>query len=143
MKKHEYTQRVRLAPARELKAYIVLEHQLDLLSQGSPASLMLNFSLFFLAVSITAFGTLYTAPPTVDRVYYIFVILALVTLIAGMVTGALWFFQHKSSSQLIYEIKAQMPPNPPVQQLPIRELDDDEPVEGVLRSSEEEEDQSA
>jgi hypothetical protein len=58
MKKNEYTQRVRLAPARELKAYIVLEHQLDSLSQGSPASLMLNFSLFFLAVSITAFGTL-------------------------------------------------------------------------------------
>jgi hypothetical protein len=96
-----------------------------------------------LAVSITAFGTLYTAPPTVDRIYYIFVILALVTLIAGMVTGALWFFQHKSSSRLIYEIKAQMPPNPPVQQLPIRELDDEVPVEGVLRSSEEEEEQSA
>jgi hypothetical protein len=36
-----------------------------------------------------------------------------------------------------------MPPNPPVQQLPIRELDDEVPVEGVLRSSEEEEEQSA
>ena len=32
---------------------------------------MLNFSLFFLAVSITAFGTLYTAPPTKDRTYYV------------------------------------------------------------------------
>jgi hypothetical protein len=68
----------------------------------------------------------------------VFVILALVTLIAGAVTGALWLVQHKSSSRLIYEIKAQMPANPPVQQMPLKEVEVEEPVEGVLRSSEEE-----
>jgi len=46
--KGEYRQVVRLAQPVELNAYVVFEHQLDLLAQGSPASLLLNFALFFL-----------------------------------------------------------------------------------------------
>jgi hypothetical protein len=141
MKKNALTPPMRFAPAGELRLYLVHEHQLDELAKGSPASVLLNFSLFFIAVSITAFGTLYTAPPTVDRVYYVFVIIALVTLIAGVVTGVLWHVQHKSASRLVVEIKAQMPPNPPIQQLPVREIEAEEPVEGVLRSSEETQDE--
>jgi hypothetical protein len=39
---------------------------------------MLNFSLFFLGVAATAVGTLVTAPPTADRVFYSFLIVFLV-----------------------------------------------------------------
>ena len=116
--KGEYRQVVKLAQPGELKAYVVFEHQLDLLAQGSPASLLLNFALFFLGVAATSLGTLVTAPPNQDRTFYVFFIIFIITLIAGIVLLAVWYSMHKSVTSLIVEIKAQMPPNPPVEQRP-------------------------
>ena len=59
--KGEYRQVVKLAQPGVRRAYVVFEHQLDLLAQGSPASLLLNFALFFLGVASTSLGTLVTA----------------------------------------------------------------------------------
>jgi hypothetical protein len=116
--KGEYRQVVKLAQPGELKAYVVFEHQLDLLAQGSPVSLLLNFALFFLGVAATSLGTLVTAPPNQDRPFYVFFIIFLVTLIAGVVLLAVWYAMHKSVARLVSEIKAQMPPNPAVEQVP-------------------------
>jgi hypothetical protein len=116
--KGEYRQVVKLAQPGELKAYVVFEHQLDLLGQGSPASLLLNFALFFLGVAATSLGTLVTAPPNQDRVFYSFLIVFMITLIAGIVLVAVWYAVHRSVTSLIVEIKAQMPPNRPVEQVP-------------------------
>src|SRR5215217_63324 len=101
---------IRQAPPGELRVYSVYEYQLDLLAQGSPASVQLNYALFFLGVSATALGTLVTAPPESDRVFYSFFILLLVALIAGCVLLTLWWQSHRSSKSLVAEIKAQMPP---------------------------------
>ena len=90
---------------------MVFEHQLDLLAQGSPASLLLNFALFFLGVAATSLGTLVTAPPQQDRIFYAFFILFIITLIAGIVILAIWYVMHRSVASLVIEIKAQMPPN--------------------------------
>ncbi|MGP0063492.1 MAG: hypothetical protein ACLQGP_07840 [Isosphaeraceae bacterium] len=54
---------IRVAPPGELNVYPVYEHQLDLLAQGSPAPLLLNFALFFLGVAATAAGTLWSTHP--------------------------------------------------------------------------------
>jgi len=116
--KGEYRQVVKLAQPGELKAYVVFEHQLDLLAQGSPASLLLNFALFFLGVAATSLGTLVTAPTNLDRTFYVFFIIFIITLIAGIVLLAVWYSMHKSVTSLVVEIKAQMPPNPPVEQGP-------------------------
>jgi len=116
--KGEFRQVVKLAQPGELKAYVVFEHQLDLLSQGSPASLLLNFALFFLGVAATSLGTLVTAPPNQDRIFYSFLIVFIITLIAGIVLLAIWYATHRSVTNLIVEIKAQMPRNPPVEQGP-------------------------
>ena len=61
MKKNEYTQRIKLVPAAELKAYVIHEHQLDMLSQGSLASVKLNVSLCLLSIAATIFVAIYTA----------------------------------------------------------------------------------
>ncbi len=116
--KGEYRQVVKLAQPGELKAYVVFEHQLELLAQGSPASLLLNFALFFLGVAATSLGSLVTAPPSQDRTFYSFLIVFIITLIAGVVLLAVWYFTHKSVTSLVAEIKAQMPPNPTVEQSP-------------------------
>jgi hypothetical protein len=116
--KGEYRQVVKLAQPGELKAYMVFEHQLDLLSQGSPVSLLLNFALFFLGVAATSLGTIVTAPPTQDRTYYSFLIIFIITLIAGTVLMAVWYSMHRSVTRLVVEIKAQMPANPQIEQGP-------------------------
>ncbi len=103
---------IRVAPPGELNAFVVYEHQLDTLSQGSPSSLMLNFALFFLGVASTAIGTLISIPPDSDRAFYLFLIVGLVTGIAGVVLLALWWFTHTSIRHLIAKIKSQMPQNP-------------------------------
>jgi hypothetical protein len=113
--KGEYRQVVKLAQPGELKAYVVFEHQLDLLSQGSPVSLLLNFALFFLGVAVTSLGTIATASPAQDRVYYTFLIVFIITLIAGVVLLAVWYSMHRSVTSLVAEIKAQMPANPQVE----------------------------
>ena len=106
---------IREAPPVELHVYRVYEHQLDLLAQGSPASLMLNFALFFLGASLSLLATLLTATLG-DRPYYTFLILCTIGLIAGFVLLAIWFFTHTSTRILVREIKAQMPPNPAIQE---------------------------
>jgi hypothetical protein len=58
---------IRVIPPAELNAYLVYEHQLDELAQGSWNSIALNFALFFLGVSITAFGTIFSIPPSRSR----------------------------------------------------------------------------
>jgi hypothetical protein len=68
----------------------VYEYQLDTLSQGSPSSLLLNFALFFLGVALTAVGTRFSLPTEQVRPYYTFLIIFLITLIAGIVLLAMW-----------------------------------------------------
>ena len=105
---------IRVAPPGELNAYVVYEHQLDELAQSLPSALMLNFALFFFGVAATALGTLFSVPPDNDRAYYTFLVVLLITGIAGVVLLAYWWFTHKSARRLIAEIKSQMPPNPEV-----------------------------
>ena len=123
--KKEFRQVVKLAPPGELKAYVVYEHQLDSLAQGSPVALHLNFGLFLLGVSATALGTIATAPPTQNRTYYTFLIIFIITLIAGIVLLITWYALHRSVSRLVAEIKAEMPANPVVQQASPETLDAD------------------
>lgn len=112
---------IRVAPPGELNAYVVYEHQLDELAQGSPSALMLNFALFFFGVAATALGTLFSVPPDNDRAYYTFLVVLLITGIAGLVLVAYWWLTHKSARKLITEIKSQMPPNPVIRDEPAPE----------------------
>ncbi len=111
--------RVRFAPLTELNVYVVHEHQIDALAQGTMTSLLLNFSLslFFLGIAAMSLGTLWSVPAT-DRVYYTFLILFLVTSIAGAVTLAVWARLHRSTGTLLTAIKLQMPPSPAVRERP-------------------------
>ena len=103
---------IRVAPPGELNAYVVFEHQLDALAQGSPSSLLLNFALFFLGVAVTAFATPFSIPTASDRAYYAFLIISLITGIAGLVLLVIWWKTHTAVKGIIAEIESQMPPNP-------------------------------
>jgi hypothetical protein len=139
--KGEIRHPIQVAGPGELKAWTVHEHELDLLEQGSPASLLLNFALFCIGVTITAFGTIATSPPNHDRTYYSFLIVAIITLLFGIGLLILWFFMHRSTASIINKIKSRMPQNPPTKRVIISAVATEETIETVLRSSEEAEEE--
>ncbi len=110
------TVRVRLAPPGEIKAYVVYEHELDRLAEGSPASLFWNFALALLSASLTLLVTLFTTEIKSDRLYVTFVIVCGLSLVSGLVLLSLWWQTHISVRGLVERIKDRMPPSPGTQE---------------------------
>lgn len=100
---------IRVAPLGELNAYTVYEHELETLSQGSPAGLFLNFALALLP---TAFGIIVTlrSSTMTDLNYAIFTSASIIFIVAGMICLTLWWRMHRSVKALMDEIKRRMPP---------------------------------
>ena len=91
---------VRYAPLGELKIYPVYEHELDMLKQGSPVSLFLNFALCLLPIGFTLILTFATTTIPSDRLFQTYVTLAVLTIIAGLILLALWWRGYKGSKSL-------------------------------------------
>jgi hypothetical protein len=107
---------IRIAPLGELKAWPVYEHELDELARGSPASLYLNFSLSLFSSGMTLLVALLTTTITSDRLFDVFVIGCVISLLASSVLGTMWLRSHSSTSGLIDRIKSRMPPSPAIQE---------------------------
>lgn len=107
---------VRIAPLGELRVYLITESELAELERGSSASLFLNFALFFLGLAIPLFFTIRVTTFPSDRTFTVFVVFFAVTLVAGVVSLALWFRVHRSSTQLAQLIRSRMPPAPAIQE---------------------------
>ncbi|MEN1682165.1 MAG: hypothetical protein AAGJ46_21515 [Planctomycetota bacterium] len=101
------------APLGELKVYHITEDELDQLEQGSPASLLLNFSLPCLSISISLFASLLLTTIGSPFRFAGFVAVAVATLVAGAVLLALWWKAHSRVAKLADRIRARMP-NPGV-----------------------------
>ncbi len=93
---------LRYAPLGELKVYPVYEHELDMLKQGTPGALFLNFALFLLPIGVTLIIALATTTITSNR---------------RLVLLVLWWRGYKGSRDLVEQIKNRMPPPPSLQQL--------------------------
>ncbi len=106
---------LRYAPLGELKIYPVYEHELDMLKQGSPVSLFLNFALFLLPIGLTLIFTLATTPIAADRLFQAYVLVAGLTIILGLLLLALWWRGYMGSKDLVDEIKKRMPPPASIQ----------------------------
>jgi hypothetical protein len=76
---------------------MVYEHELDTLSHGSSSSLCLDFALFLLPISITLTVVLSTTKIELDRLYYGYLIVAVISAIAGLFLLILWWRLHRSS----------------------------------------------
>ncbi len=107
---------VRVASLGELRVHPVTKSQLDELSRGSSASVLLNFSLFFLGIAIPLFFALVSTRFPSDRTFTVFVVFFAVSCVAGLITLVLWYRSHRSSAKLLETIKIRMPPHP-IQQL--------------------------
>src|SRR5947209_7237921 len=105
---------VRLGAYKTLNLYPVEKSELDLLAQGSPDSLYLNFAIFLLSVAVTTLAALLTLPtdkttPT-SATFVVFVLITISAFIVGTFLLLLWLKKRKSVSALVREIKSRLPP---------------------------------
>ena len=131
----EYRQVVKLSSPGELRAYVVHEHELEQLSQGSSISYLLSGALFCFGVSATAFGTVFTVAADATKTFLTFLVFACVSLALGIVLSLMWFFLSKSTTNLVKTIRSRLPENEPVKQLEVEEME----IEEVESSEEQEE----
>ena len=101
---------IRRAPLAELRIYEISEAELNALAQGSPASILLNFSLFLMPISVTLVVTLTTTRIDSARLFVSYVAVAILTLVLGALFLVLWWRLHRSSSKLVQQIRDRMPP---------------------------------
>jgi len=115
---------VRVAPLGELRVYQVTEDELNALQRGRPSDLFLNFSLSLLSITVSLFTTFATATFSADRTFYVFVIISVVSLIAGVVLLILWARYRSDAKEIVGTIKNRMPPQPAVENIDETQLRD-------------------
>ncbi len=101
--------RIRRGRYDQLIIYEVSQRELEILAQGSPNLIYLNFAISLLSVSISFIIALLTTTITSNRVFTVFVVIAVVGIISGLVLLFLWLKTRKSVSDLIKTIKNRLP----------------------------------
>ncbi|MNJ74159.1 hypothetical protein D3C77_710510 [compost metagenome] len=74
---------VRRGRVDSVDLFEVKEHELEMLEQGSPASLQLNFSIFLLSIAFSAILTLTTATVASKIFETVYVVIAVVGILLG------------------------------------------------------------
>jgi hypothetical protein len=90
--------------------YEVSENELDLLVQGAPNSIHLNFAIALLSMAVSFIIALTTTTIESLRTFTVFVVLAVVGSVGGLLLLVLWYRGNKSVSDLIETIKRWLPP---------------------------------
>jgi len=103
---------IRRGSYKELTLYDVEETELELLAQGSPDSLYLNFAIFLLSVAVAFMTSLLTAVLS-DRIFTIFVVVTGLGFIVGTLLLAIWLRKRRSISALVQRIRARLPEGVP------------------------------
>jgi hypothetical protein len=100
---------VRVAPLGELKAYIVSEHELELLARGAVVSDLLTIGYSLLAAALTLLATmLSTTLPQLQ--FVLFFCALLIFTIAGGICLFIGYRTRESVKALVNAIRNRMPP---------------------------------
>ena len=106
----DFAPEIRRARCSKLTIYDVTESELETLAQGSPDSIILNFSIFLFTVFISFLVALITSPPKSDRVFIVFLIFTIIGALGGVILLLIWLKSRKSVSKTIKTIKDRLPP---------------------------------
>lgn len=101
---------IRRASIKTLTIYEISESELETLERGSPDSIDLNFSIFFLSSAVTLLLALFTTPPDSTRAFTVFTVLCTVGFVAGVYLLVRWYRNHRSISTVVTAIRLREPP---------------------------------
>lgn len=91
-----------------LLLYEVTDYELDMLEQGSPNSIFLNFAVFFLSTAISFSAALATVKIDSVRTFLVFVVITVIGWVVGLVCLLLWYRNRSHVSLVIAKIKARV-----------------------------------
>ena len=103
---------IRRGSYKELTLYDVEENELELLAQGSPDSLYLNFAIFLLSAAVAFLTSLLTAVLS-DRIFTVFVVITCLGFIVGTLLLVIWLRKRRSISALVQKIRDRLPEGVP------------------------------
>lgn len=106
----DFRPEIRRARIERLTIYEISESELEILARGSPDSVFLNFAIFLLSVAVSFIVALLTTTINSDRLFYIFVIIAVIGLIAGSILLTIWIRNRTSVSEIVDAIRERKPP---------------------------------
>jgi NADH:ubiquinone oxidoreductase subunit K len=92
-----------------LSVYEITDYELDILEKGSPASVYLNFGIFFASVSLSFLASLLTTDIESNRTFTVFVIIVAVGLAVGGVLLFMWWNREDTVSETIEKVKGRIP----------------------------------
>jgi hypothetical protein len=89
--------------------YEVKENELDILENGEPTGIYLNFSIFLLSLAFSGILTLCTATFNNDLVKNSFLFVSIIGIIIGILLLILWWKGRKSVKNIIQKIRGRIP----------------------------------
>lgn len=103
--------RVRRGRVDSVDLYEVKEYELEILENGEPTGIHLNFSIFLLSTAFSGIMTLCTATFTKPLIENTFLFVSIIGIIGGLYLLLLWWRGRNSIKTIIRTIKNRIPPD--------------------------------
>jgi hypothetical protein len=110
--KNEKPFRIRRGRVDSVDLYEVKENELEMLENGEPTGIHLNFAIFLLSIAISCIIGLCTATFDSSLVENAFLFISIIGVIGGIFLGILWWRGRKSIKTIISKIKNRIPIEP-------------------------------
>jgi len=89
--------------------YEVKENELDMLENGEPTGIFLNFAIFLFSIAFTGILSICTATFKNDIIKYTFLFFSIIGVIGGVLSGILWLRGRSSLKSIIRTIRDRIP----------------------------------
>ncbi|NCQ16908.1 MAG: hypothetical protein COZ80_06560 [Ignavibacteria bacterium CG_4_8_14_3_um_filter_37_9] len=106
----QFLPEIRKGRVKTLTIHEVSETELNVLAQGSPNSIHLNFSIGLFTLASSFLISLLTTNIESDRVFMIFVTVVTIGFISSIILFFLWIKDYKSIKKVVEEIRKRLPP---------------------------------
>ena len=106
----QFLPEIRKGRVKTLTIHEVSETELNILAQGSPNSIHLNFAIGLFTLASSFLITLLTTKIESDRIFITFVVIAVIGFIASIFLFFLWKKDFKSIKKVVEEIRKRLPP---------------------------------
>lgn len=103
--------RVRRGRVSSVDLFEVKEHELQILEQGTPADLYLNFAIFLISTAISTITALCTATFENTIVQNVFIFVSVIGVLGGIFLLILWKRTRASVRIVIRDIRCRIPPD--------------------------------
>ncbi len=106
----QFLPEIRKGRVKTLTIHEISETELNILAQGSPSSIHLNFAIGLFTLASSFLISLLTTKIEADRTFMIFVSIVAIGFIVSFFLFFLWIKDYKSTKKVVEEIRKRLPP---------------------------------